>query len=146
MKKIGYIAEERIFGYHKEVEISSAELLALYTTPKTLVAAPGAGKVLEFISLLLAYDYGTIVYTIGAAGAFRVKYTDASGATVSTTAPQAGMTDQATDQVRLLDKTAATVTPVVNAALVLHFPGADVTDGNGTIHVKIAYRVRSTGL
>jgi len=131
---------------YAEIEISSAEILALYTTPKTLVAAPGAGKLLEFISLLLAYDYGTVVYTIGTATNLQVKYTDAAGAAVSTTQAVTGMLDQATDQLRALDKLEASVTPVVNAALVLTLAVANVTLGNGTIHTKVAYRVHATGL
>jgi hypothetical protein len=128
------------------VEISSAEILALFTTPKTLVAAPGAGKVLDFISLLLAYDYGTVVYTIGTATNLQVKYTDAAGAAVSTTQAVTGMLDQATDQLRALDKLEASVTPVVNAALVLTLAVANVTLGDGMIHAKVAYRVNPTGL
>jgi hypothetical protein len=131
---------------YAEVEISAEEILALYTTPKTLVAAPGAGKVLEFISLLLAYDYGTTAYTIGTATDLQVKYTDASGAAVSTTQAVTGFIDQATDQLRALDKLEASVTPVDNAALVLTLAVANVTDGDGAIHAKVAYRVHATGL
>ena len=131
---------------YAEVEISSAEILALFATPKTLVAAPGAGKILEFISLLLAYDYNTIAYTIGTATNLQVKYTDASGAAVSTTQAVTGMLDQATDQLRSLDKLEASVTPVVNAALVLTLAVANVTAGDGTIHGNVAYRVHATGL
>ena len=131
---------------YAEVEISAAEILALFTTPKTLVAAPGAGKLLEFISLLLAYDYNTTVYTIGTATNLQVKYTDAAGAAVSTTQAVTGMLDQATDQLRALDKLEASVTPVVNAALVLTLAVADVTLGDSPIHAKVAYRVHATGL
>ena len=128
------------------VEISSAEILALFTTPKTLVAAPGSGKVLEFISLLLAYDYNSVVYTIGAATDLQVKYTDAAGVAVSTTQAVTGMLDQATDQLRALDKLEASVTPVANAVLVLTLAGANPTLGNSPIHAKVAYRVHATGL
>ncbi len=131
---------------YAEVEISSAEILALFTTPKELVAAPGAGKVLELISLQLAYDYLTTAYTVTGATNLQVKYTDASGAAVSTTQAVTGMIDQATDQLRALDKLEASVTPVVNAALVLTLAGADPTLGVGTIHAKVAYRVHATGL
>lgn len=128
------------------VEISSAELLALFTTPKQLVAAPGAGKILEFISLLLAYDYLTTAYTIGAATNLQVKYTDGSGVAVSTTQAVTGMIDQTSDQVRAVDKLEASVTPAVNAALVLTLAGANPTLGVGTIHAEVTYRTIPTGL
>lgn len=131
---------------YAEVEISSAEILALFTTAKDLVAAPGAGKVLEFISLLLAYDYGTVVYTIGAATNLEVKITDKTGASVSTTQAVTGMIDQATDQLRALDKLETSVTPVDNAPLCLALAGANPTAGDGVIHAKVAYRVHATGL
>jgi len=145
-KRIGYIAEKRIHKFHTEVEISSAEILALFTTPKTLVAAPGAGKVLEFISLLLAYDWGTVAYTIGTATDLQVMYTDAAGAAVSTTQGVTDFLDQEADQLRSLDKLEVSVTPVVNAPLVLTLGVANVTLGDSPIHAKVAYRVHATGL
>ena len=128
------------------VEISSAEILALFTTPKSLVAAPGAGRSLELVSLLLALDYATTAYTIGTAGDIQVKYTDGSGVAVSTTRAATGFLDQAADTLSLLDKLGATVVPAVNAALVLTLATANVTAGDSPIHAKVVYRVHATGL
>ena len=128
------------------VEISSVDILALYTTAKVLVAAPGAGKVLEFVSLLLAYDAGATAYTVTSATNLAVKITDKNGTSVSTTQAVTGMIDQETDQVRILDKVGTTITPVVNAPLCLSLAGADPTEGDGVIHAKIVYRVLATGL
>lgn len=141
----GRIADRSAIQY-AEVEISAGAIKALYTTAKELVAAQGAGKVLEFISLMLAYDYGTVVYTIGSATNLEVKITDKTGAAVSTAQAVTGMIDQATDQLRTLDKLEASVTPVVNAPLCLALDGANPTAGDGTIHAKVAYRVHATGL
>ena len=131
---------------YADIEISSAEILDLYTTPKELVAAPGAGKVLEFISLLLALDFEATAYTIGTATDLQVKYTDAGGAAVSTTRAATGFLDQTVDQLSSLDKLEATVAPADNAALVLTLGVANVTAGDSPIHAKIAYRVHDTGL
>ncbi|MBA7583797.1 hypothetical protein ES708_25747 [subsurface metagenome] len=136
-------------GYirYAEVEISVAEILDLFTTPKELVAAPGAGKVLELISLELALGYVSAAYGTTDVGNIAVHYTDASGAAVSVDLASAGFIDQATDQLRLIQKIATNVTPVVNAALVLAVDGtADPTGGDSPIHAKIAYRVHETGL
>ncbi|MBA7559160.1 hypothetical protein ES708_00774 [subsurface metagenome] len=135
-------------GYirYAEVEISVDDILALFTTAKELVAAPGAGKVIEFISLLLAYDAGATPYSVTTCTDLEVKITDKTGAAVSTAQAVAGMIDQATDQVRALDKLEASVTPVDNAPLCLALGGADPTAGDGVIHAKIAYRVHETGL
>jgi len=131
---------------YAEVEISSAEILDLFATPKTLVAAPGAGKLLEFISLLLAYDWGTVAYTIGTAGNLQVKYTDGSGVAVSTTRAATGFLDAVADTLSSLDKLEASVVPAVNAPLVLTIATASPTAGDSPIHAKVAYRVHSTGL
>src|SRR5689334_6754948 len=51
------------FTRYAEVAISNAEIKALRASPKTLVAAPGAGKYLEFVSMTLFHDYGSNVLT-----------------------------------------------------------------------------------
>jgi energy-converting hydrogenase Eha subunit E len=137
--------DEPIVQY-AEVEISAAEILDLFAAPKELVAAPGAGKVLEFISLLLAYDWGTVAYTIGTAGNLQVKYTDGSGVAVSTTRAATGFLDAVADALSLLDKLEATVEPAVNEPLVLTIATASPTAGDSPIHAKVAYRVHATEL
>ena len=131
---------------YADVEISSDEILALYTTPKELVAAPGADEVLEFISLLLALDFDTTAYTIGTATDLQVKYSNGGGAAASTTRAATGFLDQEVDQLSSLDKLEATVAPEVNAPLVLTLGVANVTAGDSPIHAKVAYRVHKTGL
>ncbi len=141
----GRIADQSAIQY-AEVEISSADILGLFTTAKELVASPGAGKVLEFISILLAYEYDTTPYTIDSATNLEVKITDKTGASVSTAQAVTGMIDQATNQMRMLDKLEASETPVDAAVLCLALAGADPTLGDGVIHAKVAYRVHATGL
>ncbi|MBA7571928.1 hypothetical protein ES708_13698 [subsurface metagenome] len=137
------------------VEISSADLLGLVAAPKTLVATPGAGKVLEFVSLLLAYNKGAITYTVveGEPRNLAVRYTDADGDAVSSIQKVTDFLDQETDQVRLLTQVTVSgtesIVAVPNAPFVLTLTSTEsleLEDGNGTIHAKIAYTVHSTGL
>jgi hypothetical protein len=44
------------------VNVSSAEVLALFTTPKTLVAAPGANKQIVPLHIIVEYDYNSTTY------------------------------------------------------------------------------------
>lgn len=125
------------------VTITNAELLALNTTPIALVAAPGAGKVLELTSIALQYDYASAAFTIGSATNLQVKYTDGSGAAASATASVTGFLDQSADEYRVLPQNSSSIEPVANAALVLTLAGANVSAGGGSLVVKVAYRVHS---
>ena len=136
--------EEKL--YTADVILSTAELLALFTTPKSLVAAQGAGTIVEFVSTLLAYEYNSTVYTIGSAGDLQVKYTDGSGAAASSTRACTGFIDQASDQLSLIEKVDGTVVPAVNAALVLTCATANPTLGNSSINIRVTYRIHNTGL
>lgn len=132
-----------------EVVVSSAELLALNATPKTIVAAPGAGKVLVPVALAVIMDYGTVAYNGIAAGEDLVlRYTDGSGA-AAFTVEATGFLDQASDQLRLGGveaAAAAAITPVANAALVLHMATGEIATGDSPLRVKVWYTVFSTGL
>ena len=127
------------------LEFSSALILACYTTALPLVAAPGANRVLEFISLTLAYDYGTAAYTIGSMGSWRVRY-HSDGNNRSESVSPTGFIDQTSDQIRYTVPSADDYTPLVNTGLDLVCTGANPTAGDGTIHARIVYRVIETGL
>jgi len=133
-----------------DVSITNAQIKALRATPKTLVAAPGAGRMLSFVSAQLVNLGGTNALTESADN-LAVKYTDGSGVQVSQDIETTGW----------LDQTAATVTgalakidPIVaaascaNKALVLHNTGDGEYGGNAaldvTFKVRVIYRVFAT--
>lgn len=131
-----------------EVSLSSANLLALRATPITLVSAPGAGKVLEFCGAVLLLDATATAYVESAAN-LGIKYTNGSGAKVSDDIEATGFIDQTTDTMTTarpkLDAIVAKA-GCENQALVLHNLGAgEYTTGTGTMRVKTAYRVWTTG-
>lgn len=130
-----------------EVTVSSAELLALAASPKTVVADPGDGYVLEFISAILILDKGATAYDDAAAdGDLVIRYTDGSGAIASTTLDADGFIDGATDQIRTLKPITTDLTPVASSPLVLDNTGDEFTGGDGVLRVKVAYRIYPTGL
>lgn len=47
------------------IDLSSAEILALNGTPKTVVAAPGSGKYLQVLNATVKYTYVTTAYSSG---------------------------------------------------------------------------------
>jgi len=131
------------------VAVTNAQLKALRATPKELVAAPGAGKVLEFVSGLIFMDYGTNALT-ETADNLVVRFENTTGAIVSQTIEMTGFIDQTADMVTgILPKVDPIVTSAgsANKALVLHNSGDGEFGGNAAadtvLSVKIAYRVHT---
>jgi hypothetical protein len=132
-----------------EVTITNAEMLALRAAPKTLVAAPGAGKVLEFVGLQLFFDR-TGAYT-ETADNMAVRFDNGTGVIVSQAIESTGFVDAAGDAITNgLPKIdgLATAAQGENKALVLHNTGdGEFGGGNAAnvIRAKVSYRVWSTG-
>ena len=132
-----------------EVSITNAEMLALRATPKTLVAAPGAGFFLEFVQAQLFFDY-TGAYT-ETADNMAVKLGDGSGTAVSQTIEATGFVDATADTItNALPKIDAIVSKTngENKALVLHNTGdGEYGGGNAAnaIRVKVRFRIHATG-
>lgn len=130
---------------YAEVAITAAEMLALRATPKELVAAPGAGYALEFVSAVFIYDY-TAAFTESADN-IDVKYTNGSGTIVSLELETTGLLDATADKISVLSPLATDPLLTANAALVLHNSGNGEFGGTGSpCRVKVAYRVHATGL
>jgi hypothetical protein len=124
-----------------DVTISSAELLALNATPKTIVAAPGAGKALVFENIQLFLDYNTTAYDGIAAGEdLSVKYTNAAGQQVASV-EATGFLDASADALRYGYETVQDKTPVANAPLVLHMLAGEIATGNSPLKVRTFYKV-----
>lgn len=136
----------------KEVALTNAEIKALRATPKELVAAPGAGKLLEFVSLMLLLDYGgTNVFT-ETADNLQVKYENGSGPAASETIETTGFIDQSADtwiEAKPATSAAKTKAATENKALVLHNTGDGEIAGNAAnnnlMRALVAYRIWETG-
>jgi hypothetical protein len=132
------------------VALANADIKALRATPFQLVAAPGAGYMLEFVQAKLLLIAGTNVLTESTAN-LAVQFTNGAGVQVSQTVECTGFIDQA---VNTITEALPKIDPIVaasaaaNAALVLHNLGAAEFGGNAAadaaMKVDIAYRVRAT--
>ena len=57
------VVRESLGGvYRSRSTVSSASLLTLGTVPVTIVAAPGANKYLNILTVCVSYNYGTVAY------------------------------------------------------------------------------------
>ncbi len=132
-----------------EVSLTATQVKALRATPITLVAAPGAGKVIEFLSAVLILDATATAFTESDDN-MAIKYNNGSGVAVSDTIEATGFIDQTADTmtraVPVKDAIVA-ASAAANKALVLHNTGdGEYGTGTGTLKVKISFRVWDTDL
>lgn len=133
-----------------DVTISTAEMLALFATPKTLVPAPGANKAIVFIGAMLFLDFNSAAYAGIAAGEdLLVSYTNGAGQEVARQ-ETTGFLDAVADDVRWLPAQEAAlaavsdITPVANAALVASLLIAEIITGDSPVKVRTFYRIVDT--
>lgn len=126
------------------VALTNAEILALAASPKELVAAPGADKVIEFVGAIIVFDW-TADYT-ETADNMDIKYS--GGNPVSETIESTGFVDAGADAV-INSVPVKDVIMAANTALVLDNIGdGEFGGGNAanTWSVRITYRVHTLGL
>ena len=122
-----------------QVSVSSVDILALNATPKTLVAAPGAGKAIVVDSITLKMVTTSTQYANG--GALEFRYTDASGAKVTADVADTVVKAGAGTSYSVVPGVA--VTAVANAPIVLDNATAPFITGTGTATVVVNYHVVS---
>jgi hypothetical protein len=133
-----------------QVTITSAELLALNATPKTLIAAPGASLAILPLHIVAYKAAGTAYGGIAAGEDIAIKYTNGSGAECAPQIETTGFLDQTTAQTRFVAGNAVSVTtnitPVANAAVVAHLLSGEITTGDSDLILRITYAVLPTVL
>lgn len=128
---------------YAEVIVTPAEILALFTTSKELVPAPGAGYVLELVSAVLILDYVSADYAT--AGNLTIQ-TGTTGTALSDTVGAGDFLQASADAIRCVQALSADVQLDENESLVLACATANPTAGDSPVRVKVAYRVHETGL
>lgn len=142
---------KRLLGFGRKVTtITSAQLLALNATPQTIVPAQGAGVAIIVERIAIYKPAGTAYAGIAAGEDLVARYSNGSGAQVSSVVECTGFLDQATAQTRYAyapsttGSTAGDITPVANAAVVLHMLTGEVTTGDSPIYVEVLYDLLRT--
>jgi len=121
-----------------KVTVSSAELLASFTTPKTLIAAPGAGYYIQIISCEMFLDYNSAAYVDGGGGGVTIDYVNSLSTltgifSISSTSDTMSFLDVASGQRAL--------TNVENKPVILYSPTSNPTTGNSPLYVYLTYRI-----
>jgi hypothetical protein len=129
--------------------LSATDVKALRATPITVVAAQGAGTIIEFVGAQLKLTAGSEVFTESDDN-LAIRFVDGTGAIVSETIESTGFIDQAADTytnaIAKADNIIAASTGE-NAVLVLHNTGDGEIAGNAsddaTLEVVVSYRVHT---
>jgi len=116
--------------------ITSAEILALNTTPQVLITGQDGAYIIP-IRAFFFNDHGGTDYA--ASGDFSIRYTDGSGDALFNVLPEVAFVEAAADAVQFL--TPIDCIPVSGASVVLSADTADPTTGDGEIDYIIEYRV-----
>ncbi len=152
---IGWYIEEQLTDidgkvagkiYERQVTVSSGEIKALATTAKELVPAPGADRVLEFISAVIKYNYGSVIYT-ESTDDMVIEYS--GGQDVTASIDSSNFIDQSNDEIRLIPFSASAMAITVdlealkNTSLQLFIPNDNPAAGDGTLDVRVTYRIHN---
>lgn len=143
---------QEVIGGSLSTTISSAQLLALFTTGIVIVPAAPAGYV-NILERIAVRKLAGTAYTIGSATGIVAKYTSNAGQQISSSITPTGFLDQATEQARhawsigSTGATAADQNLTAGAAnpIVLSMLGANVTGGNSALWVRVWYSQINTG-
>lgn len=125
-------------GQRTRVTLTPTQVKALFTTPQTLVSAPGAGKVIIVDEVSGIVNFSTTQYT--GANAVEIRYTNAAGAKATSDLAAAWLNSATT---RVDNAPSAAVTAVANAPIVVAVPTANPGAGDSTVILDIKYRIIS---
>lgn len=132
--RINYLIANPVSSGHIKVKVSlsSAQILALHTTPIEAVAAPGAGKAIVVTSASVRLNYGTATYT--------GQYLYLKTATAGSHQKRVYSINGSSSNISLFNSEDSSNQVVENQALNVDI-AAQTTTGDGTIDVYITYEV-----
>lgn len=126
-----------------QVRVTSAQLLALHTTPVQLIPAPGIGQTVWVDTVCVKYNFNTTAYTLNA-GTLKLFYGPIANAHALTADLSAGLLTAAASRLLLqppiLIVAADTLVNLTNQPIYLYNDGtANYTLGDATLDVTIMF-------
>lgn len=119
--------------FYAEISLSSAQILDLNATPITLVAAPGAGKVIVPLTYVVSYTYVSAAYAANVD--LRARYTTGGFNSIYTLSAVASSNQITTPQ---------SLTSVIANEPIQAFVGTgNPTTGDGTIKIGVYYKIHT---
>ncbi len=133
-----------------DVTVTTAEVLALFATPITVLAAPGANLAHIIEGAVIHKPAGVAYAGIAAGEDFSLKYTNAAGLAVAG-CEMTGFADSTGVQTRYMGSYRqvsgiSSITPVANAVIVAHMLTAEIITGDSDFLLRIFHRIVATVL
>lgn len=131
-----------------DVIVTTAQILALNTTPVTIIAAPPTGFFIAPDQAFIRYNYGGVAFA-GTTGALQLLIGTAVLAPTLLTLSTAniGATASSIEEVSLVTATggaAPATTTLAAGAMTLKLSSANATTGTGSLHLTIYYNIEPT--
>ena len=126
-----------------KIALTANQLQTIFASPVTLIPSPGAGKVLDIMSVMISFDAGNTVYDFASGNNLLLL-----AGTSNQYAILAATLNSATDSVQKLELNAATGSQInipSGVPLTLKANSANPTQGNGLLYLNISYRVLTVG-
>lgn len=122
----------------KSITLTAAQVKALFSTPISIVATPGSGKVnivdrITFVSTFVSAAYA-------GANALEFRYTNASGAKVTADIAAGTLNFASGTKFSTVASVVTELIPVANAIIVVCVPTADPTLGDSPVTLLIDYK------
>lgn len=138
----GGAAASALFPQVASVNLTSAQILNLFTTPVTIVAAPAAGKMIQVLSINYSLTFVTTAYTVGGAQA-GLWYGTPAGQAVDTNAKSilnaAASSHVGQPAPTTITGTGNTPSNLAALAVVFGTVTSNPTTGDGTFRVTVTY-------
>ena len=125
------------------VSVSSAELKAINSSPKVLIAAPGSGKAISLDEIVFSFTYGTVQYTSGNTlfPVWTGNTTNILGNEGNSEIANAVVTAASSSISRRAFSSASASTPILSNTGISLYSSANFTTGDGTFKLFIKYRI-----
>lgn len=123
------------------LDITNAQILALNTTPLQVIAAPGAGNLIEIVSMVLENVYSTAAFAAG--GTITLGYGATASPAAAATVAATFLTSPTANQVIMAAGALATNlgSDTINKPIYITNASANFTTGAGSIKLRVAYRI-----
>jgi hypothetical protein len=115
------------------VTVSTAEILNINSSPKTLITAPGAGELISLQSIVIQYIFNTAAYATNVD--LQLRHGN------NTAYSNGGILDQTADRIIFPSSNYTASNDPSNQPITLTVSGGNPTAGSGTLKIFLTYRI-----